>query len=225
MVNRGMHVRSIAALVVLVGLLSACATGRTVIDLPEPTASNTQPRAGGPVVTIVSVTDARIFEDAPGDPSTPSLGLAPASQTDGEVKRRAVARKRHGYGLAQGDVLLASPNTASDVVRTSLAAAFADAGYRVVPSAEASSPSAMKVTVRFTQFWLWLETGVMVGTIRSRISAEVSVGTRSPVLVIAETSQPGQIFSEQAWTNAVFVAVGAFRKEAAAKFAALQPSE
>jgi len=49
----------------------------------------------------------------------------------------------------------------------------------------------------------------------------VSIGQMAPVTVAAETDQPGQIFSQEAWTKAVQVAVEAWRKQASATLAAV----
>ena len=199
------------------GLLSACASGRTVITLPQPKPLPVSAQdAGQRSVFISVVTDGRTFADAPGDPSVPSLESTAASTSSAEVKARAVARKRNGYGMAQGDVILAEPLTVRQVVKTSLESAFAEAGFQV----PASGTSATPVQVRVDEFWLWLQPGVMVATIRSRISVDVTVGAGKQFKVAAETSQPGQIFSEEAWANAVAAANAAFRKEAASRIAA-----
>ena len=159
---------SSVAAVVLSILVSACATGRTVITLPQPkVVPASDLGASQRTVFVNAVTDSRIFEDAPSEPSTPSLGIAPASASSEEIKARAIARKRHGYGLAQGDVILAEPLTVRQVVKASLESAFTEAGFRVVAQGGSATPAQVHVK----QFWLWLQPGVMVGTIRSRVSA------------------------------------------------------
>jgi len=187
----------------LVAGLVACATGRTVIDLPAPPAASV-PAAAGQAVRIRSVSDDRVFEDAPRQPSVPSLG-EPASRASASTRAHAVARKRNGYGLAQGDVVLSDRADLRDVMRDNAAAALTRAGYRV----DANDPAARNVDVHVRQFWLWLQPGVAVG-----------VGGSAAVTVSAETSQPGQIFSQEAWTNAVQVAVEAWRKQAVTDLAA-----
>ena len=198
----------------LVAGLVACATGRTVIDLPAPPAASV-PTAAGQAVRIRSVSDDRVFEDAPRQPSVPSLG-EPASRASASTRAHAVARKRNGYGLAQGDVVLSDRADLRDVMRDNVAAALTRAGYRV----DANDPAARNVDVHVRQFWLWLQPGVAVGVIHSSIVADVSVGGSAAVTVSAETSQPGQIFSQEAWTNAVQVAVEAWRKQAVTDLAA-----
>lgn len=210
---------ALLATVALSILLSACASGRTVVTLPQP---RPPPAPAGPesagqrAVFISVVTDGRIFENAPNDPSSPSLDGGSASTAGAEIKARAVARKRNGYGMAQGDVVLAEPVTVRQVVKTTLESAFAEAGFRIAEREGSATP----VQVRINQYWLWLQPGVMVATIRSRVSVDVTVGTGRPFSVSAETSQPGQIFSEESWANAVSVANAAFQKEAASRIAA-----
>lgn len=210
-----MRVLCLAASVVLLG----CATGRTVISLP-PLKAGTPVAAKSVVkaVTIEPVMDERVYEDAPTDPSTPSLGLELASRASDAIKARAVARKRHGYGLAQGDVLLGSADTAARVVHENLSFAMRAAGVKVAERGEGDGAEEV-VKVRLKHFWLWLEPGVMVGTIRSRITTTIQMGQEAPWSVTAETSQPGQIFSEEAWTHAVELALEAYRKQVAAQLA------
>jgi len=202
-------------------VLASCATGRTVVTLAPPKIDGSSVAAAARPVFIREVRDARVFEDAPGNPSTPSLGLDLSSKAPADIKARAVARKRHGYGLAQGDVLLSANDNVASEVRAHLASAFSNAGYRVTHSAS-GVPQPIVADVRITQFWIWLEPGVMVGTIRSRISTEISIASTAPLLIQAETSQPGQIFSEQAWTNAVSIALAEYRRLAAERLAAGQ---
>ena len=193
----------------LVAWLAGCATGRTVIDLPKPP-ETTASVTNGPAIRIRSVSDDRVFEDAPKQADIPSLG-EPASTATAAVRAHAVARKRNGYGLAQGDVILSERADLRDVVRSSVATALRQAGYRL----DDHDPSVLDVDVHVRQFWLWLQPGAMVGVIRSRIVTEISIQGGSAVTVSSETSQPGQIFSEAAWTNAVQVALEAYRKQAA----------
>jgi len=217
-VRRSVHV---AAALLAGVLLVACASGRTTITLPRSeTAGAAQTSlSGARLATVKLVTDARVYEDAPSEPSTPSLGEEPASKASADVKARAVARKRNGYGLAQGDVILSSTETVRSVVQSNVEAALTNAGYRVVPSIGDNGSQPIGIEVTINEFWLWLQPGVMVGTIRSRISTDIKIGTTS-ISVVAETSQPGQIFSEESWAKAVGVAVDEFRKQATLKFAA-----
>ncbi|MED5618819.1 hypothetical protein [Ideonella sp. BN130291] len=200
-------------------LLGACASGRTVIHVPHRVAAAPYPSTARAVL-LRSVEDARQFEDAPAEPSTPSLGAEPSSAASATTKARAVARKRNGYGLAQGDVLLDADDNVAAVTRAALVSAFTKAGYRVDSAGDAAPSVPTTVDVRIKKFWLWLQPGVMVGTIRSTIVVEVTMGSNPPITLQADTAQPGQIFSEEAWTQAVATAVNAFVDEAAKKLQA-----
>jgi uncharacterized lipoprotein YajG len=202
--------RPVAAVVAAMALLAACANGRTVIQLPAPPAAGVA-GAQAPAVRIGSVIDDRVFEDRPHQPSIPSLDGEGASRASPELRAHAVARKRNGYGMAQGDVVLSAREDMRDVVRANLALALAQAGYRV----DDRDPAARRVDVHVRDFWLWLEPHTLVGVIRSRIVTDVAIDGAKPVTVAAETDQPGQIFSQEAWTNAVGVALTAWRTRAA----------
>lgn len=197
----------------LCGVLAGCATGRTVISLPMPAVTQYQGQeSNGKLLVIRAVTDERTYEDAPGDPSIPSLSEVPASRAAADLKARAVARKRNGYGMAQGDVVLKEPESVLSIVQANADSAFATTGFRVAALTEVASTQAQVVNIRIKQFWLWLQPGLMVGTIRSRIVTELQFDGLPPVQVAAETSQPGQIFSEEAWTKAVLVATEEYRR-------------
>jgi len=199
----------------LVAALAACATGRTVIDLPVPPPSQTSVETVQ-AVRIRTVSDDRVFQDAPRVPSVPSLE-EPLAKSTADTRAHAVARKRNGYGMAQGDVILSGRADVRDVMRANAAVTLSSAGYRI----DERDVSALDVDVHVREFWLWLQPGVMVATIRSRIVADVSIGQMAPVTVAAETDQPGQIFSQEASTKAVQVAVEAWRKQASATLAAV----
>ncbi len=88
--------------------LSACAASRSEVAIPGQ--SSAQQETGVAVVLLPPV-DARRFEAAPKVPSIPSL-KEPTQITDIQITARAVGRKRNGYGMAMGDVLLTPPQTA-----------------------------------------------------------------------------------------------------------------
>jgi hypothetical protein len=135
-------------------LLSACAVGRSEITIPPQV--GTQPAVG--VAVVVNPTDARHFEAAPPMPSIPSL-KEPSQIGDPQITSRAVARKRNGYGMALGDVLLAPPQTVALLVGDAVTAGLRDSGYRVLEPNDPAYASAPKVNVRIVQFWTWVTPG------------------------------------------------------------------
>lgn len=72
------------------------------------------------------VTDRRVFEADPDDPSTPSLKGGEIHNT--ATTSRAIARKRGGFGKAWGDILLPEGRTVAHLMEEALTRAFQDAG-------------------------------------------------------------------------------------------------
>lgn len=136
--------------------LSACALDRSTITLDQakvdiPAGSKLTP------VKIVNVTDGRYFDPAPPNPDTPSLAKEDIGNT--ALKARAIGRKRNGYGMALGDVVLPEGTTVSGVVRTAVANGFKLAGYRVVEAGDPDFDKAAPVDVRVDKFWCWVQMG------------------------------------------------------------------
>ena len=86
-----------AGMIVIAILGTGCAATRSEVKLASPVAApaSTGP-ATGKVVVIRSVTDARVFEQAPRDPSVPSLGGEGAGNASADTKARAIGRKFEG---------------------------------------------------------------------------------------------------------------------------------
>jgi hypothetical protein len=174
-----------ATLLALCVVLVGCATGRSEVTLQSPAAK--QPVAGpstGQVVVIRTVTDERVFEQAPSDPSVPSLGMAGAGQDPAATKARAIGRKRGGFGKALGDVLLENGQTVEGVVRENLTAALRQAGYQVVESAAGSS--ALLIDVRIKKFWAWFRPGFWAVTLKANIVTDLELsGANLPTSITA----------------------------------------
>src|SRR5262245_65653082 len=114
---------SFLGLAVFVG---GCAINRSVLKVQvQP---STDP-ASGQEVSIMKVTDNRIFELKPAKPSTPSLKAGDV--TNKAITSRAVARKRNGWGMTMGDILLPEGRTVEDLVKEALTKAFRESGYKV----------------------------------------------------------------------------------------------
>ena len=205
-----------AAAVVLAG----CATTRSELSLPAPGSRSGPGGAGalppltGKVAVIRSVTDERVFEDKPSDPSTPSLGFGGASQATDEIKRRAFGRKRGGFGQAFGDVLLQEGQSVTSVVRDNLAAALRQAGIQVVDAASAP-PTALQIDVRVKAFWSWINPGFWALTANGRIQTELDItGAAGTRRVAIEHHEPRQIMTEGAWLEVMGKALELYRAEA-----------
>jgi uncharacterized lipoprotein YajG len=148
---------AIAAMALAAGLLSGCAATRSTIDLPV-----SRPEAARPAtqkaVKLVRVSDKRMFELNPSEPSKPSLGN-PEEIKDPAITARAIARKRGGFGMALADILLPPGRTVEQVVAEAVASALRDQGYTVVDEKSPAYGSAVPVTVDIQQFWSWLTPG------------------------------------------------------------------
>lgn len=180
--------------------LAGCATSRSEIKLQSPVVSASSSVAGnGRVVVIKSVTDERVFEQAPSDPSTPSLGFGGSDNATAQVKSRAIGRKRNGFGKALGDVLLDQGQTVQEIVRKNLAAALEQGGYKVESQADASVKPVM-LDVRIKKFWSWLQPGFWAITLHSEIATELQVeGGGAPLEIQAHAEDKRQMATDGAW--------------------------
>jgi len=134
--------------------LTGCATSRSVLDIAVPDVPNPDSLQA---VKIVEVIDKRVFAIKPNNPSIPSLQNDEVD--DPKITRRAVARKRNGYGAALGDVLLPEGQTVEQLTRSALVNALRDSGYKVVSVGEAGYDAATPVGAEIQQFWAWMTPG------------------------------------------------------------------
>lgn len=207
-----------AVLLLAVALLAGCATSRSEVRLESPSATP-KPAAKSAAKTVVirTVTDQRVFEESPRDPSIPSLGFGGASKASDDVRARAVARKRGGFGKALGDVLLEDGQTVVGLVRESLVAAFQDAGYQIVDESVAGE-SSLLVDVRVKKFWGWFQPGFWAIKLHTSIETHLDVsGTASPVVISTHSEDSRQLATEDAWMEILHQALQAYRAEAESK--------
>lgn len=204
-----------AALLLASAILGGCATSRSEVKLTAPGAAQaavTQQRA----VVIRSVHDARQFSDKPSDPSMPSLGSGGASNATEAVKARAIARKRNGFGQALGDILLQDGQTVTGVVRDNLAAAFRQAGYRVVPDVASAGPSPLVVDVTVRKFWAWFTPGMLTVTLACDIDTDLKISDGHSVTNVSVSAKDNTAAAtDGAWVAVVDKALAAYRAQAA----------
>ena len=211
-----------AGIVLMVLVLGGCATSRSELKLESPGAGAASPRAGAPVAVIHSVNDERTFEQAPDEPSTPSLGFEGAQQASAAVKLRAIGRKRNTFGKALGDVLLQEGQTVEGVVREHLGAALSDAGFDVRADA-GTAPAALLLDVRIRKFWSWVQPGFWAITVHAEVATDIQPVGRAEVLSIATKAEDARQFAtEAAWLETVDKALQAYRREAVPKLATLK---
>jgi len=214
-----------AIVVVAAMAIGGCATSRSEVQLePIPsTAAAAAPAATGRPIVIRSVTDERQFEQAPRDPSVPSLGFEGAGAASAETKARAIARKRNGYGGAMGDVLLQPGTTVEKVVREDLAAAFRSAGYAVVSDAAPGS-TPLVVDVHIRKFWAWLTPGFWTVTLRANIETEFGLNEEpSPVKISVTAQDSTMAATDDEWIKVVQDALKIYRDRVVEQFASRKP--
>lgn len=142
-----------------VGLFVAgCPLERDERDLRVAGAANP---AAGPAVKITQITDKRVFEYPPSSGDVPSL-VNQADYDKPEIKARAIARKRGGFGNALGDILLPQGRTVVQVVEDALAQGLREAGYRVVAAGDADYAAALPLQANVLQFWGWNTAGARI---------------------------------------------------------------
>ena len=188
----------IACVVAAMALLGGCATSRSVV-LPDGGTAVENP-AQGLAVRIETVEDIRRFEAAPKTPDIPSLPADDILNTS--LTSRAIARKRNGFGMALGDVLLPENQTVSQLVRDALAQGFRRAGYRVLKVGEAGYEQATPITARINEFWSWFNPGFASVTIKNRAAVDLAGAVPSlqnGVTVRNEVSESMQAVFEDDW--------------------------
>lgn len=187
-------------------LQSGCVVGRRTLTLTVPTIS------GGPATKgkacVVAVTDDRVFQNKPRDPSTPSI--------DGDVntisaaqKDVMIGRQRNGYGHAMGDIGLPEGQSVTKTMRKLVEEGLWRSGYQVVTTPD----GAMPVTVSVDKFWAWMSPGMWALTFETRIFAKVTVtkaGVPVSFVVTGESTNHGQSARDANWIESIEPAFEAF---------------
>lgn len=202
-----LNLRQLGVLVIVAVLLSACAIGRSVIEVSPPT-SATSDGATAVKITAVKITevrDLRRFSVNPRDPSQPSLGDA-AEINDPKVTSRAVGRKRGGFGAALGDVTLPEGTTVAGLVREAARTALQDKGYRIVGETSPDYAAALPLALDVEQFWAWFTPGFVsvTASFKTRV-----IMTGGPLIrsareaVDAGASRSDIAVTEAVWTDVI----------------------
>ncbi|GGX86810.1 hypothetical protein GCM10007160_12700 [Litchfieldella qijiaojingensis] len=203
-----------AIMIAMVALLSGCATSRSEIAISTPHEEWSQPDNMIGEVVIRTVTDQRVFEEAPPEPSTPSLGFEGAAQAAADIKARAVGRKRNTYGKALGDILLENGQTVEGLVRENLVAAFEKSGFKVSSETESHDPSALVVDVYINELWAWFNPGFWAITLNTRIATDLELqGASSPKTISVHAEDRRQVATESAWVEIIEMALQEYRDE------------
>ena len=153
---------------------TGCATkrGEVALQVPAATKAEVAP-SNGKQVYINSVVDKRVFEVKPPEPSIPSLD--PSEEQSDAIKARAVGRKRNGYGMALGDILLNENQSVSSVIKDSLKEALMGKGYQVIENKEQITPQTYIADVKILKFWSWMNMGFWALSISCEIETDVDL--------------------------------------------------
>lgn len=203
---------TLAALLAALLLVSGCATSRSELRVAAPPPITADVADDAPLIRIRSIVDARVFEQDPDLPSTPSLGFGGADAATEEVKTRAIGRKRNGYGMALGDVLLEPGQTVVGLLHDNLAAGLQQAGYRI---ATGDGTDGIPLDVRMIRFWSWFQPGFWTIKLHSQIATELTVDGGQPMLVEAQVMDARGAATETAWLEIVDMALAAYREKVA----------
>jgi hypothetical protein len=166
--------KGMAIAIALGSSLSACAIDRSVVAIKPPSAAT--PAAATPAKVAAKITDIRDlrrFEVNPGNPSMPSLGDANEVQ-DPKFTSRAIGRKRNGYGMAMGDVMLPDNTNVASLVRDAATRALQEKGYRVVDQASPDFNVALPLAIDIEQFWAWVQLGFFEGAMNFEARTNLS---------------------------------------------------
>ena len=180
----------IAALLVL----SGCVTSRSEVAVNFVPPANVQANASNGKKVLISTVDERVFQVSPRNPATPSLKNDEV--TDKSITERAIARKRNGYGMALGDVLLPSGRTLSQLVNQSVASAYQQAGYEVVTEPSAADT---KVKVHIVEFWSWFTPGFFMVDVSSKSLVRIEMPGAKTFDVVTLQNQSMQVVMEKDW--------------------------
>jgi uncharacterized lipoprotein YajG len=173
------HTRARLALLPVLLLLGACATSRSTLTLAVPAQGTVV--SGSKVAVIETVSDQRNFEEDPDEPSTPSLKKGEKYTLDAQGRSKAIARKRNGYGMAIGDIVLEGDATVETLTRELVTQGLRERGYQVVAAGAAAPADALKLRVNVNEFWAWITPGMWAGTIEARVKTNIQTSSeRAP---------------------------------------------
>ena len=199
--------KQLAFIVATMAMLSGCAASRSVVT-PDMGRVAQNP-AQGVAVRINQVDDMRHFDSSPPEADMSSLSESDVHNV--ALTSRAIARKRNGYGMALGDVLLPEGETVAKLISGAVSQGFRRAGYRVLTKDDPGYDQAVPVNARINEFWSWARPGFGSITIYNR--ADVTLVGELPALsggptVRTEVAQPLQLVFEDDWRQIISRGLG-----------------
>lgn len=181
----------VAALALLLG---GCVTGTRNVDLVMDTYTNEKTSSGE--VYIASISDDRVFEQKPQEPSTPSVKgtLEEISKDD---LSNLIGRQRNSYGKGMGMVALPEGGTVPDEMRKLLVEGLESRGYTVTDNASAP----IQLAVNVSEFWAWFTPGFVAVKFEAKIASELnfSGSVDQSISVDARSMNKAQVASDANW--------------------------
>ena len=199
-------------------LLTGCASNRSILDIQGPVLSeSTIPKSTDKEVFINLPIDKRKFEKKPPFPDTPSLNYK--KPHGDEIKVRAVARKRNGYGMAMGDILLPEGRTVALLIQDCLRQALIEQGYSVIDDKSKIMPSTYMVDTDILKFWSWvdLDLGYIITEVSTVIRMQSTKGVNEQKIYF---NAYGSFFAatEKNWKKVMTAAVNTYVLEVKKRF-------
>ena len=179
-------------------LQSGCVTGRRTLSLDVP--SGVAPAATKGKVYIAAVTDDRVFQNKPSDPSIPSID-GDVATLSAHQKDVMIGRQRNTWGHAMGDIGLSDNDSVTKRVHSLVEEGLKRSGYEVGSSPDAPN----SVSVSINQFWAWMTPGMWALTFEARISTKVTLKTvagSSDFVVLGLGTNHGQVAKDENWQEA-----------------------
>ena len=177
---------------------SGCVTGRRFITPAVPKGPATAVTKGAVYISVV--TDNRVFQNKPSDPSVPSVD-GDANSLSPAQKDQMIGRQRNGYGKAMGDIGLAGNDTVTKQVRRLVEEGFRQRGYEI--SGDPAAPTTASVSVK--EFWAWGIPGFFALSFEVKLSTTLTVkdqhGMRQAV-VTGYGLNHGQVAKDGNWLEA-----------------------
>lgn len=187
-------------------------TGRRSFDvgLESGSSARADVAAKGALV-FEKVTDARHFENKPGDPSTPSVH-GDMNALSADERSRFIGRQRNTFGHAMGEIVLPNGKTVQTKIVEIMTEGLKRRGYSVV----AASPAQGTVTVDVQDFWSWTTPGFWALSFEARIGCKVSIecdGKKATFQVRGYALNHGQFAKDKNWQEAYEEAFADFLKD------------
>jgi uncharacterized lipoprotein YajG len=188
-------------------LFSGCVTGQRALTLTTPPIT-TPPAADKGALCIVSVTDNRVFQNNPSDPSIPSINGDVNTLTAGQ-KDVMIGRQRNTYGKAMGDIALTKGDSVTQRAQSLVETALKQRGYQITNDSSAPVTAAVSVD----EFWAWFSPGAWSVSFEAKVTCTLTLTkANSPTTVTIKGYglNRGQVARDANWQKVFDIAFADF---------------